>query len=144
MFSETTLGFLKKLVHESADFNHVMDSYTYSERFLMAMDLQTMYELLIGETDAPQELEELEPNYIVALCVDFLSMVTTGVAIEKIIYTYSRFERGQIALAIYDIQAILVKNIEGFADFVNLRASYQIYKQPYEIKEVELKNRSFL
>ena len=114
MLSNLVFGFLKRIIDSEESIDDIINSYKYSERFVITMDFQVMHKVLTG--DIPEETyNNIALNHNPIICLDFLKRVNNSKeALEKIASYYSEEQRCNIGVCIINIQEKLLSEVKKF------------------------------
>lgn len=114
MFSNLVFGFIKKIIDSNEPIDGIINSYKYSERFVIAMDFQVMHKILTG--DIPDKTyDDIAQNHNPIICLDFLKKVNNSKeTLTKIASCYSEEQRCHIGICIFNIQEKLLAEVKEF------------------------------
>lgn len=116
MLSNLVFGFIKRIIDSEESIDDIINSYKYSERFLITMDFQVMHKILTG--DIPDKTyDDIAQNHNPIICLDFLKKVNNSKeTLTKIASNYSEEQRCHIGICIFNIQERLLAEVKEFLD----------------------------
>lgn len=129
MLSNLVLGFLKRLIGSEESIDDIINSYKYSERFVITMDFQVMHKVLTGDI-ADKIYDDTALNHNPIICLDFLKKINDDKeSLPKIASHYSEEQRCHIGICIFNIQKKLLAEIKEFlGEDVDLDCNTQMPK----------------
>ncbi len=129
MLSNLVLGFLKRLIGSEESIDDIINSYKYSERFVITMDFQVMHKVLTGDI-ADKIYDDTALNHNPIICLDFLKKINDSKeSLPKIASYYSEEQRCHIGICIFNIQKKLLAEIKEFlGEDVDLDCNTQMPK----------------
>lgn len=117
MLSKIVLNFFHKIINSEEKLGNIISSYSYSERFIIAIDFQVMHKILTAGISSKKDEKLVESGQNVALALHFLKEVIDTIApLEKIVCSYGGAQRLQIAEVLMHIQDQLLQEVMAFLE----------------------------
>ncbi len=109
MSNNSARNFLKKIIKSNGDITKVIDTYSYSERYAIAIDFELIYIQLLINIKSAINKDDLQAQAL--LILNFFNKLLAGDNLEQIIAEYDFSKRELLALIVYNIKEKLLKNI---------------------------------
>jgi len=109
MPNNSARNFLKKIIKSDGDITKVLDTYSYSELYTIAIDFELIYIKLLTNIKTAINEDDLQAQPLIIL--NFFNKLLVGDNLEQIIAEYDFSKRELLALIVYNIKEKLLKSI---------------------------------
>lgn len=108
------LGFIKKVLDSDEAIDEIINSYAYSERFVIAIDFQMMHKAITCDI-LGQTYDKAAINHDPLMGLSFLKQLNDDKEVlVKIASYYNEEQRCHIGVSIFNIQEKLLADVEKF------------------------------
>lgn len=117
MLSKLVLGFIKKVLDTEEPIDEIINSYAYSERFVIAIDFQMMHKTITCDI-SEQIYDNAYLNHDPTIDLAFLKHLNNSTeALANVASFYDEEERCHIGISMLNIQEILLADVKSFFGF---------------------------
>lgn len=113
MLSNLVLGFIKRVLDSDEPIDEVINSYAYSERFVIAVDFEVMHKAIRDISE--QIYDKAAQNHDPTIGLAFLKQLNNSTqVIAKVANLYNEEQRCHIGVSIFNIQEKLLADVKSF------------------------------
>ena len=114
MLSNLVLGFIKRVLDSDEPIDEVINSYAYSERFVIAVDFQMMHKAITCDI-LEQTYDLASQNHDPIIGLAFLKQLNNSTnVLAKVASFYNEEQRCHIGISIFNIQEKLLADVKKF------------------------------